>query len=67
MPRDTGVHDEQYDESIGLESPEPGRLFPVHQFHSTSYENPQAVSDLDEEEAFEAFEYIPRESLNPGF
>lgn len=55
------------DESIEADSPEPGGRFPVHQSHSSLQDTRQAVSKLDDEEAFETMEFISLESLNLGF
>lgn len=49
------------DESIEADSPEPGGHFPVHQFHSSLHDTPQAVSKLDDEEASETMEFISLE------
>ena len=44
---------------------EPRRILSLSQIDSSLYHDPyQAVSELDDEEALESFEYIPLESLN---
>lgn len=41
--------------------------FPVHEFHSSLYGAPHAVSELDDDEASESMRYIPPENLNLEF
>lgn len=38
--------DEKDDESLEADSPEPRRLFPVHQFHSAKYDPPQLAPQM---------------------
>lgn len=41
--------------------------FPAHEFHSSLYGAPHAVSELDDDEASESMRYIPPENLNLEF
>ena len=54
-------NNEKYDSSFEVESPEPGRFFPVRQSHSWLNE-PNQVLECDDEE-LETMEFIPIESL----